>query len=239
MSSSNRYECKFVVSEATAARVLRRVEPYVAPDPHAATRPDHTYSIASLYLDDQVGTLRRETREGRLDRCKLRVRSYGAGPVFLEVKRRHDRIVQKLRCPVPAGTLPAILAGERLAVPGLSARAEQAMQEFVRLMAIYRAEPRITVRYDRTAYVGFEDDHCRVTFDRRLCAAPEHEARVRMHDPAFVTVPAGGVVLELKFSDRCPPWMLATIRDLELTRRSFSKYATCLEAISGIRVGEI
>ncbi len=231
MRYENRYECKFVVPEAVAARVLRRVEPWVEPDPHAAPRPDRTYGIASLYLDDETNTLCRETREGRLDRCKLRVRSYGDGPLFLEVKSRRDRVVRKLRCPIPAEALPRVLAGETDGIHDLSAGRRQALCEFVRLVLLHRAVPRITVRYDRQAWVGTDDDRHRVTFDRRLCAMPEPGARVRMHDPAYVTVPSGGVILELKFSDRCPPWMLDTIRELQLARRSFSKYATCVEAL--------
>ncbi|MBL8751215.1 MAG: polyphosphate polymerase domain-containing protein [Planctomycetes bacterium] len=231
MTYENRYECKFVVPEAVAARVLRRVGAWIEPDPHAASMPDHTYGIASLYLDDETNSLCRETREGRLDRRKLRVRSYGDGPLFLEVKSRRDRVVRKLRCPIPAETLPRVLAGETDGIHDLSAGRRNALHEFVRLVLLHRAVPRIVVRYDRQAYVGIDDDRHRVTFDRRLCAMPESVARVQMHDPAYVTIPTGGVILELKFSDRCPPWMLDTIRELQLARRSFSKYATCVDAL--------
>ena len=64
MNYHDRHECKFVISESTATRLLRRVAPFVAPDPHAARSPDHSYTIASLYLDDDFHTLYRETLGG-------------------------------------------------------------------------------------------------------------------------------------------------------------------------------
>jgi hypothetical protein len=137
VSYRNRFECKFVVPESAVATVLRRVLPFVAPDPFAARRPDHTYTIASLYLDDQAQSLYRETSEGQSERFKLRVRAYDddpAAPIFLEVKRRHDRVVQKLRCPIPRHLLPAVLAGECVELPGASPSKRASLAEFQRLM---------------------------------------------------------------------------------------------------------
>lgn len=236
MTYRNRHECKFVVPEAVAQAVLRRVQPFVAPDPHAAHRPDHSYSIASLYLDDPQRSLYRETVEGLPFRYKLRVRAYDEAtgqPLFLEIKRRHDRVVQKLRCPIPRGLLEPLLAGQPIAVPDAPPQKQASLAEFQRLVQLRRAEPCAIVRYQRQAYVGLDDPEVRVTVDRRLCAMPTREPIVRLHGQGFVTVPTHGVILELKFTDRIPPWMTLVIRDRELHRRSFSKYCHSLDAIAG------
>jgi VTC domain len=231
----NRHECKFVVPESVAERLLRRVTPFVEPDAHGAQRSNQSYTIASLYLDDAGGTLYRETVEGIAHRYKLRVRTYSddpATPVFLEVKRRHDRVVQKLRCPVPRVVLPALLSGDTTEVPGLPANKQPSLAEFLRLLQLRRAVPRCVVRYERQAFVGRDEHEVRVTFDRRLCAMPEERPSLRMHDARYATVPSGGVILELKFTDRCPPWMVDAVHACELRRRSFSKYCKSVDALA-------
>jgi hypothetical protein len=232
----NRHECKFVVPESIAQRVLQRVRPFVAPDPHAARSEDHSYTIATLYLDDHARSLYRETVEGLPFRYKLRVRTYDDAPttpLFLEIKRRHDRVVQKLRCPIPRGLLPAVLAGEPVTLPGATPAKLASLAEFARLAQLRRTHPVAVVRYQRQAYVGLDDQEVRVTVDRRLCAMPTREAAVVLHGPRFVTVPIRGVILELKFTDRMPPWMLHAIRGEELRRQSYSKYCSSLDALAG------
>jgi hypothetical protein len=236
----NRHECKFVVTEAVAAKVLRSVRPHVELDPYAACQPHHSYEVASLYLDDPFDSLYRETIEGSSERYKLRVRSYGSDAmherrtVFLEVKRRYNSIVRKLRCPVPYELLEDLLNGANITrdevLSALPDRYRPGLHEFLRLTAMRAAGPRCTVRYRREAYVGRDDLDTRVTFDRQLSTLPTESARVRHHDPCYIAVPTGGVILELKFTDRSPPWMAATIRKLELQRRSFSKYCSSIDA---------
>ncbi|MFO1077751.1 MAG: polyphosphate polymerase domain-containing protein [Planctomycetota bacterium] len=234
MTYHNRHECKFAVPEAVAARVLHRVRPFVRPDPHAETRPGHTYPIASLYLDDEVRSLYRETIEGRAQRFKLRIRAYDDAPdslVFLEVKRRRDRVVQKLRCPVPRTALPALLGGTDPDVPGLRPSHRPALREFLRLLQLQRATPRLIVRYDREAYVGYDDDEVRVTVDRRLAVSAEAGPHVRLGEGHFEPLALRGVVLELKFNDRCPPWIADVVRACELQRTSFSKYCRSFDIL--------
>lgn len=234
MSYQNRYECKFVVSEAVAGRVLQRVLLHVDPDPHAATDPGSGYAIASLYLDDELGSFYQETVEGRRERYKLRVRSYSddqGAPVWLEVKRRVDGIVQKLRCPLPRAELAATLAGHEQVLTRAPAADRPALSEFMRLCRQRRAAPRCLVRYERQAFVGRDDPDVRVTFDRRLAAAVCREAIVPLRDARYVEVPTGGVVLELKFDDREPNWLAELIQQVELRRRSFSKYCNSLDSL--------
>lgn len=233
----NRHECKFLVAERTAARVLALVQPFVAPDPHAATRPGHRYPIASLYLDDDAGSLLRETLDGACDRFKLRIRSYGDDPnlpVFVEVKRRHDRVVQKLRAELPRQALAAVLAGD-LGDVAIVPAALPALREFTRLMLLRDARPRVTVRYEREAYVGIDDDEVRVTFDRHLAALAEDQPIVRLDSMQYHGAPPLGVVLELKFTDRFPPWLQQVVHACELRRTSFSKYGTCVALLDAAR----
>ena len=228
------------MTEAVAADVLRNVYAHVQPDPYTSNQPGHSYEIASLYLDDCYDSLYRETIEGASQRYKLRVRSYGGdhpseGPrmVFLEVKRRFNRIVQKLRCPVPHELLDGLLYGQNVirdeALMALPEWQRPALHEFLCLSTSRGAGPRCIVRYQRQAYVGRNDLDTRVTFDRELSVMSTDKARVQHEDPCYIRVPVDGVILELKFTDQSPPWMSQSIRTLELQRRSFSKYCKSID----------
>lgn len=226
-----RYECKYLVSEAQAVRIAADALPFVEPDPFARGRPQHGYPISSLYLDDEWLSLYRETIDGKRNRYKLRVRAYDdrpESPLFCEVKRRFDRVISKLRCAIAREQLGAVLAGDATP-PGPPPSRPQALAEFVRLLQATRAAPRALVRYDRQAFVGIDDSEVRVTFDRRLRICHTREPLVRMGGPGFCDMPTRGVVLELKYCDRHPSWLADLVRRHELHRQSFSKYCRGLE----------
>ncbi|MEZ6037607.1 MAG: polyphosphate polymerase domain-containing protein [Planctomycetota bacterium] len=234
MTFGNRHEHKFLLPEAQALRALERVAGLLEPDRHAATKPGHSYPIASLYLDSPTDQLRGETLSGLCDRFKLRIRTYDdqpQSPLFLEIKSRRDRVVLKDRCALPRDLLPALLRGEVDALPEMAPRQRHALDEFLRKMRTRRARPRCTVRYDRQAYVGRDDPDVRVTIDRRLRTIAETQPRVLIDDPRYRQVHLHGVVMEIKFTDRCPAWLAEAVRALGLSRRSFSKYATCAAAL--------
>ena len=58
---------------------------------------------------------------------------------------------------------------------------------------------------------------------------------LQIEAPRYRPVPLQGVILELKFTDRCPSWLGDIIRSLDLRRRSFSKYSTCAAALLDVR----
>jgi len=226
-----RYEYKYLVTEAQARRVREAVAPFVRPDPHAAHRPDFVYPIASLYLDSRDLRLYHETLEGRRARFKLRVRAYSddpGAPRFAEIKRRLGGVVHKVRAQVEREQCGLLLDGR----PPASGRngPDPAWEEFSGLLLRIGALPRVIVRYDREAYVSSVDPAIRVTFDRRLRAAPARGSQIEVERPDFRVVAVPLVVLEFKFNRRIPFWLPPLVGRLELRRRSFSKYAHAVQA---------
>lgn len=230
----NRHECKYLINEVVAARIRADLAPFVRPDPHAVNRPGYRYPISSLYLDSEDLALYRTTIEGNRARFKLRVRSYSdddTAPVVLEIKRRSTGIVRKSRCPIPRACLPAVLAGETDGLAELEPARAAVLREFIALMLAQRAGPRVIVRYDREAYVGRDGGGVRATFDRQLRALPTGQAApAPIAAAGFVPVRAGMTLLELKFDDRCPSWMVHLVQRHELQRTSFSKYCHAVRA---------
>ena len=226
-----RYECKYVVAENIAERIRGAISPYVVPDPHAAASPDHSYDITSLYLDSPDLRLFRETEDGVANRIKLRIRSYGeAGdtPVFLEIKRRCNRLVLKARARIPRAMVASILAGR---APGPVFRELDqgaCYDEFLGWVARWFAQPTMWVTYRREAYVGTYNDDVRITMDRRLRCAPAvgQPGAVRTSD--WRPIETRLVVLELKFDESYPDWMARLVQRFQLDRRSYSKYGNAV-----------
>jgi hypothetical protein len=222
-----RFECKYLLTELTALEIQRYAASYVKPDEHAAQHADHTYSIASLYLDAPHLRLHHETQSGQRSRYKLRIRTYsddGDAPVFFEIKRRHNAVITKSRTMLSRAQMAAFFAGQ-LAHDALSVRDQGCLGEFHGRMVELDARPIVIVRYRRQAYAGALEPGIRVTFDRNIMCCPSSAPVVRHGGEGWIAVEDQRVVLELKFRGSMPGWMQDLVRRFELRRTSFSKYS--------------
>jgi len=223
-----RFECKYLITEAQALAVRRYLAPYVEPDPHARGRPDNRYPIASLYLDTPDLRLHRETIEGQRNRFKLRVRSYSddaAAPVFTEIKRRNNQVIQKQRCPARRTDVMHLLTTGQMDVAHMPPGERKIFDEFAHRVQYIGARPAVAVRYEREALCGTFDPTARVTFDRHIRCRSTDNPRLRLADSGWELVEGRLVVLEFKFNGRCPAWMNNAIHSLCLQRTSYSKYS--------------
>jgi len=224
--AKSRYEAKYLIPNSRAEEIRRYIQAWAEPDPHAAPDPEHAYRISSLYLDSPSLQLFRETREGRENRIKLRIRSYSQveeDRVFLEIKRRLNRVVHKSRIAVPRPVARDILAGRHHALDLEGQELEDAL-EFVRLMERLQARPVVHVGYRRQAYVGIYHPGVRITFDREIAWGAPGRSDVLVPDTNVWPIEDLRVVLELKFNRTMPRWMQGIIHRFSLNRISFSKY---------------
>lgn len=245
MPLPHRCELKYLVPERIAQAVREAAAPHMQPDEHSQTRPLDGYPVCSLYLDSPDWLLFRHTVEGRRQRFKLRVRLYDdqpGSPVFCEIKHRHGQVVVKQRVLVPRAAVDDALLGRVCEFSECSGtgRAEDAdsaavWREFWRLRDQIAASPKLYVIYKREAYLGRQDNHARVTFDRQLLGSPCIPGEP-LQVPTTGAAPAvSGVVLELKFDERYPYWMHQLIQRFQLERASMPKYVECVRACGLLR----
>ncbi|MFO0749871.1 MAG: polyphosphate polymerase domain-containing protein [Myxococcota bacterium] len=233
-----RREYKYLVDEATIARLRNLIRPFCVLDPYADAAPDHQYTIESLYLDSpDLATYQANFHE-LIDRYKLRVRRYPdapQSPYFLEVKRRVHEVQVKSRAMVGpdwADLCDPFVPRARLATSNV--------ERFVTRVHDIGARPTMIVRYRREAWMSVVDDYARVTFDREIrghLADPERWAFVSdrgwraCDDPTGQRQETSGLtLLEMKFTTRVPTWMVGIVETLGLYRQSFSKYGRLVEA---------
>jgi len=242
MSLPQRYELKYLVPERIAQAVREAAAPYVQPDEHSPADPRDGYPVCSLYLDSLDWLLFRHTVEGRRQRFKLRVRLYDDHPDSLaacEIKHRHGQVVVKQRVLVPRTIVEEALLGhvrEFAEFSGIDSadysESSAVWREFWRLRDQIAAAPKLYVIYKREAYLGRQDRHARVTFDRQLLGSGYLSGQLLRVPPTGIAPAVRHVVLELKFDERFPHWMHQLVQRFQLERVSMPKYVECVRACS-------
>jgi len=228
-----RYEMKYHITETQAAAIAEFVKPFVQLDRYCKLQPSRDYPIVSMYLDSGDLRLCRESLTGHKNRFKLRIRSYTDEPEyprFFEIKRRMNTIIIKSRARVMDPDVETLLAGLPLPPQNYTADIDT-INQFQLYASSVRAKPTVLVRYMRQAYEGDGQNRVRVTFDRNLAYNITNAAQVRLGGGGWQRNPftMGGVILEIKFTDRYPAWLGRLVRHFDLRTRSISKYASSLQ----------
>jgi SPX domain protein involved in polyphosphate accumulation len=239
-----RREFKYLLDEALVARVRAMIRPFCELDPFALAHPDHRYGIESLYFDTPSMDLYLANEREITDRYKLRVRTYPdaeRSPAFFEVKRRYNDVIVKDRGRAPEDWVQAV--SDPGWSPGDSDQGAVSLttEAFVARVRARGCRPVCTVDYRREAWSSTIDDYARVTFDTQIRCQPvdkpgfgKRPGSWRSVDHAHPNhdVTRSPTVLELKFTRAVPSWMVNTVRTLELSRASFSKYGRSVEALA-------
>ena len=219
MRNFDRFEFKYVVPVCKGLKFLDDCIPYVELDSHAAESGG--YCVQSLYYDSDTLACYWEKMESLKFRRKVRVRSYGKDDddVFVEIKQRIDRTVQKRRWKIARSRADQLLSGE-----GDAGEDVAGLGEVAYLKHRYQLKPKIVVSYDRIPYVGRFDEDLRVTLDTNLrghngtlsdFGSREHGRHFLSNDQA---------VLEVKFNRMLPVWMSKQLARYNLMTERMSKY---------------
>ena len=244
---ASRFELKYVIDEQRAHGVRDFVKNYLEPDENAdPSALDCAYPVHSLYCDSPGLMLYKQTVQGLKNRFKLRIRFYNGkqdAPAFLEIKRRVTDVICKERAAITRKGVERLIDGGWPDASCLfgrngAAKGGSALENFRTLYASLEAGPCVYVSYLREAYVSPNSNQVRVTFDR-LIQGSHFDRGQCLIPPKFtegIRPDIGGVVLEMKFTDRFPPWMRDAVLAFNLQRGSMAKYVTCVDAM-GIRPG--
>ena len=236
---TNRYEIKYLVKLRQLDQVLATLDGLLSPDRNGGL--DGGYYVHSIYYDSPDLNYFREKMEGQKVRMKPRLRSYRSGldgsptALFLELKGRHDRIVNKRRCRLDADLAQKLLTDAPVRPNGWASDSP-ILGEFQYLSHRHRLQPCVSVLYHRTAYFGTFCPNLRITFDRLVqCSAAT--SLTAPSDGFQPTIAYDQAVVELKYNDKVPRMLLNRLHALGLQHRTFSKFATsmlrCFDRLNG------
>ena len=226
-----RYECKYLVPDPLVVGLRRALRPFLQPDPHAL-RSSGNYPVCSLYLDSSDLRLLDMGLRGWSERFKLRARSYSDDarePVYLEIKRRRDGIVEKRRLRVERPLAQDYLRARGSAGELVPRSSALAFSEFGRLAQVHAARPMLRIKYWREAHESRAGEPLRITFDTRIEYAWCRAGELALEPGPWSSLALGGTVLEIKFTNVYPAWVRDLVARFELERRSLSKYALAME----------
>ena len=222
-----RFELKFPVPEADVGKLQRLLSRYLATDVYGS---QGAYTVRSIYFDSPTLTAYHEKLAGICHRQKLRVRGYDTptsnANVFLEIKRKDDMIISKVRSKVPYADLDYLFPHESLSGSVFSNQTGgDDPGQFLYNVRRHRMRPVVLIKYNRIAYYAPSGSQLRVTIDRDIRAAAKTSMNdLFSEDPTLPVLP-GVAVLEVKFPVRMPPWLESYIDCHGYEREAVSKYA--------------
>ena len=218
-----RREFKYLFDRSRMPALRDALRAWCDIDPYAGA--DGTYALRSLYLDSpNLRLFHANEREDNV-RFKARIRSYTEvpnSPIFAEIKHRYGDVIRKTRTLLPKGDWTM----------GLRAGTGCALDPFVSRIHQNDLRPMVLVDYRREAWMSRVDEYARVSIDTEIRCQAIHELsldaqprRWRAVDNPLLTFTAGSpCIVELKFADYAPDWMIQLTQRLHLIRHSFSKY---------------
>ena len=213
-----RHEKKYILTIEQCDEFSRRIAPYVQKDEYGE------YTICNVYYDTDNFDLIRESLEKPQFKQKMRLRSYGIptaeDKVFLELKKKYEGIVYKRRIKLPYAECMNYLE------KGITPRKDNiSFKEIDYVKKHFGLKPKVYLAYDRLAFVANDDPTLRITFDYNI--------RARAENPSFDAGDYGHPVLEetkrileLKVGMAMPRWLIDILNEMQIRRRSFSKYGT-------------
>ncbi|MBQ8414248.1 MAG: polyphosphate polymerase domain-containing protein [Clostridia bacterium] len=212
-----RYELKYLLTEAQRDFVLLAMADHMRLDSYGHT------TIRNVYYDTDNYRLIRRSIEKPSYKEKLRIRSYSLADrdstVFVELKKKYNRVVYKRRIALP----------EAIATDWLSGSTEapcdtQISREIDYFKSYYEGlHPTMFLSYERDAYYDINGGDFRVTFDTNILA---RQTDISLCTDVYGTsiLPKDRILMELKCPGAIPLWMVKALSEGEIYKTPFSKY---------------
>ncbi|MCR5564998.1 MAG: polyphosphate polymerase domain-containing protein [Gammaproteobacteria bacterium] len=212
-----RYELKYCMDKDQLEFFKEKIKDYMKVDKYGLT------TISSLYYDTINFSLINKSIEKPAFKEKLRLRRYGEAnsdsPVFLEIKRKYDRIVYKRRIVTSEADVDDYLYNDGEFEKDQISRELVAFKESKGYL-----EPKYLIIYDRLAYYQ-EDSDLRITVDMN----PRYRSSdLNLHTSTegIPLLPEGSAILEVKVQHSVPLWLSKILSEGKIYKTSFSKVGT-------------
>lgn len=218
-----RHEYKYICSQGDLTVLEHRLNAAMEPDEHAGA--DGMYHIRSIYFDDPYDSSVLENLAGVNHREKWRIRAYNCDDsrLSLERKVKENDMIHKDICPLTREQFDLLTAGRPVPV---TKDTPQLLNRFSYLIATKGFGPKVIVGYDRRPYVC-RAGNVRVTFDTHIFSSPDIGAFFEKELCRRPVQRTGQHLLEVKYDEYLPDWLLHAIQLKDMQRTAFSKYYLC------------
>lgn len=218
-----RNELKFEVSDLDLVRIKYRLLPFMDQDEH---QEEHGYFVRSIYFDDIYDSYMLENESGTDSRKKYRLRFYNCNSDFirLEKKIKYRGMTKKEVQELNRKESDLLLAGDFEKLQEIISRKENTLIKDVYCeMLRKKLAPKCIVEYERFAFVE-KKGNVRITFDQNISGSRQIEKFYDSRIDGFPVMPSGYHILEIKYDELLPHYILQAIDIGTLHRQSYSKY---------------
>lgn len=214
-----RSEYKFICTQGQIEIAKARISPVLRTD---ANQAGACYRIRSLYFDDTDDTAFYDNDAGVDARRKFRLRVYENtdSGARLEIKYKLKGGTKKDCCKLSAETCRAIIRGD---IPAWRENDPLPLRLLVQQMRLHGLTPRIIVEYERSAFVSAVGN-VRITLDRNISYSNQTERFMEDSIPLVPVLPTGLHLMEVKYDELIPDYVLQLLETGDLCRTTFSKY---------------
>ncbi len=212
----NRYEKKYLIPEEIYFELRARLRPYMQEDQYGL------HTICNIYYDTPQYDLIRKSIEKPAYKEKLRLRSYGIPtldtPVFLEIKKKYNKVVNKRRIQLPLWQAYAYV--EQGIRPNQDSQILREIDFFLKRYPLQRG---VYLAYDRIALFQNDNPDFRVTFDHNI-RSRQVNMGLEEGDCGEPLLPERYYLMESKVMGAAPLWFTRILSELSIYPVSFSKY---------------
>ena len=214
-----RYELKYMLTLTQKEKILEAISTYMQLDKYGRT------TIRNIYFDTDSYRLIRRSIEKPAYKEKIRIRSYSQATadstVFVELKKKYEKVVYKRRLPLCESDAMAWICRENPCP--VNTQISREIDYFIDFYG--KLNPTVFLSYEREAYYDKGGGDFRVTFDDNILCRQED---LSLESEVYGTpiLPEGKVLMEIKCSGGIPLWMTHVLSEEKIYKTSFSKYGT-------------
>ncbi len=180
-------------------------------------------TIRNIYFDSNIYELISHSITKPYVKEKIRMRSYNVpnkeSPIFLEIKRKCDKVVSKRRIQMKYSDFENYMKDKSL----VKYENQQIKTELDYYFDKYLLEPKMYISYDREAYYMKNDRDFRITFDSNILAR-EYDLKLDSKNYGTNILDKEKYIMEIKTLGAIPIWLVKIINELKIAPCGFSKY---------------
>ncbi|MCK4817415.1 polyphosphate polymerase domain-containing protein [bacterium] len=229
-----RFEFKYIIDIKTRNNIIEDITPFCYIDEN--TQENGEYSVHSLYYDSDNFKSYFEKINGEKYRRKIRIRQYpgSSGDMcFIEIKGKNNNNVFKKRVFLSLRDAMQVLSRidkDSVHYSRLSEGDKKIVDEIWFMHKYRNLHKKSVVSYKRKAFKGKFGKRFRLTFDRDLRVRKTNLDNLRPHDGKLIMNP-NIVIMEVKFNEYVPTWMIKVLNKYDCTLNKVSKYCVSIDAL--------
>lgn len=206
-----RIEEKYIIDKEQYEKMKDLLSDKMIEDEHGKS------TICNIYFDSDNYDLIMHSITKPIFKDKIRLRSYNVpnlnSKVFLEVKRKYNKIVSKRRIEMKLQDYYDIKEFAN----------DQVQKELDYYFKLYKLKPKVYLSYFRRAYYDKENRDLRITFDSNILART-YDLELEKGSYGDLILEKKKYIMEIKTLGAIPLWLVKKLNYLKIAPCGFSKY---------------